>query len=103
MITIDRKKTAAKTKTYKHNIWDHKYKNANGHLKSVFTGNANIIACTDGISPISVAKSLAPTKSCIIPFADGKLQLPPCDEVINAEFDYRPDKTFMIALFYDQD
>ena len=88
-------------KKYKHNIWDHKYKNANAHLKSVFTGNGNITACTEGFTPISIAKSGYGTKSCVIPFCKGKLLLPPGDDVINAEFDYRPDKTFMIALFYD--
>ena len=88
-------------KKYKHNIWDHKYKNANSHLKSVFSGNGNITACTDGFNPISVAKSTYATKSFIIPVQNGKLLLPPGDDVINAEFDYRPDKTFMIALFYD--
>ena len=87
---------------YKHNIWDHKYKNGNAHLKSVFTGNGNVAACTAPLDVVSAAKSASLTKSCITPIIDGKLHLNPCDDIINAEFDYRPDKTFTIALFCEE-
>jgi thiamine phosphate synthase YjbQ (UPF0047 family) len=90
-------------KTYKHNIWDHKYKNANGHLKSVFTGNGNVAACTAPLDVIAAAKSASLTKSCITPIHRGMLLLNPCDDIINAEFDYRPDKTFTIALFTEEE
>ncbi len=89
-------------KAYKHNIWDHKYKNANAHLKSVFTGNGNVAACTAPLDVISAAKSASLTKSCITPILGGKLHLNPFDDIINAEFDYRPDKTFTIALFTEE-
>lgn len=86
-------------KKYKHNIWDHKYKNANAHLKSVFTGNGNLAACTAPLDVVSAAKSASLTKSCVALILDGKLHLNPCDDIINAEFDYRPDKTFTLAFF----
>lgn len=89
-------------KKYKHNIWDHKYKNANAHLKSVFTGNGNLAACTATLDVIAAAKSPAITKSCVALILDGKLHLNPCDDIINAEFDYRPDKTFTIAFFTEE-
>lgn len=61
---------------YKHNIWDNVFKNADGHLKSMMMG-----------------------KSATVLVTEGKLHLGKFEDIIYAEFDYRPDKTFTIALF----
>lgn len=61
---------------YKHNVWDHTFVNADAHLKAMNVG-----------------------KSAMVLIIDGKLQLGKFEDIIYAEFDYRPDKTFTVALF----
>lgn len=65
---------------YKHNIWDHTFVNADAHLKAMDVG-----------------------KSATVLIIDGKLQLGKFEDIIYAEFDYRPDKTFTVALFGGED
>lgn len=68
-----------KPKKYLHNIWDHKYVNADAHLKAMKVG-----------------------KSASVLVVDGKLQLGKFEDIIYAEFDYRPDKTFTVSLYGDE-
>lgn len=73
------KKYPFKPKNYLHNIWDHKYVNADAHLKAMSVG-----------------------KSAQVLVVDGKLQLGKFEDIIYAEFDYRPDKTFTVSLYGDE-
>ena len=61
---------------YKHNIWDREFANGAAHMKAMMLG-----------------------KSATVLISDGKLHLGKFEDVIYAEFDYRPDKTFVISLF----
>ncbi len=66
-------------KKYLHNIWDHTFLNADAHLKAMDVG-----------------------KSASVLIIDGKLQLGKFEDIVYAEFDYRPDKTFTVALFGEE-
>ena len=66
-------------KKYLHNIWDHKSINGDAHLKAMDVG-----------------------KSTSVLIVDGKLQLGKFEDIIYAEFDYRPDKTFTISIYGDK-
>lgn len=64
-----------KPNKYKHNIWDCEYKNAHAHLKAI---------------------SLS--KSATIIVKDGQLILGDFENIIYAEFDFRPQKSISITL-----
>lgn len=63
-------------KSYKHNIWDREFANGAAHMKAMMLG-----------------------KSATVLISDGKLHMGKFEDIIYAEFDYRPDKTFVVSLF----
>ena len=67
------------TKKYQHNIWDYEYKNADAHLKAIQLG-----------------------KSATVIVKNGDLVLGDFEDVIYAEFDYRPGKAINISLFGEE-
>ncbi len=62
-------------KKYQHNLWDDVYKNADAHLKAIHLG-----------------------KSVSILVKDGELVLGDFENIIYAEFDERPGKSFAVTL-----
>lgn len=62
-------------KKYRHNIWDFEYKNADAHLKSISLG-----------------------KGATVFVKDGEMILGDFENVIYAEFDHRPMKSFNLII-----
>lgn len=62
-------------KKYEHNLWDDVYKNADAHLKAIYLG-----------------------KSVTVMVIDGELVLGDFENIIYAEFDERPGKSFAVTL-----
>lgn len=62
-------------KKYEHNLWDDVYKNADAHLKAIHLG-----------------------KSVSVLVKDGELVLGDFENIIYAEFDERPGKSFTVTL-----
>lgn len=67
-------------KKYLHNKWDDEFVNGAAHLKAITMG-----------------------KSAMAFIVNKKLYLGKFEDVVYAEFDYRPDKTFTIALYWEED
>lgn len=63
-------------KKWEHNIWDSVYQNADAHLKAIHFG-----------------------KSATVIVQDGKLLLGDFENMIYAEFDSRPGKSFTVSIF----
>ncbi len=57
----------------------------------------------DSVNMAAAAKATAIGRSALVLIIDGKLHLGKFDDVVYAEFDYKPDHSFTVALFGEED
>ena len=78
-------------------------------LKKRYTGKRKLFGKTTAataetdVDLAAAAKATAIGRSAMVLIIDGKLHLGKFDDVVYAEFDYKPDHSFTVALFCEED